>query len=102
MLGLSAGAGGPGVNGMPIICNGFKDSEFIETVILATKLGRNIIPVVEKFSELELIVRHAKKYNVRPKIGLRVKLSSRGAAAGRARRACSKFRAVRLRGHQGG
>ncbi|MBN8643842.1 MAG: biosynthetic arginine decarboxylase [Planctomycetes bacterium] len=79
VLGLSATAGGPGVNGMPIICNGFKDSEFIETVILATKLGRNIIPVVEKFSELELIVKHAKHYGVRPKIGLRVKLSSRGA-----------------------
>lgn len=79
VLGLSAVAGGPGVNGMPIICNGFKDSEFIETVILATKLGRNIIPVVEKFSELELIVKHAKRYGVRPKIGLRVKLSSRGA-----------------------
>lgn len=79
VLGLSATAGGPGVNGMPIICNGFKDSEFIETVILATKLGRNIIPVVEKFSELELIVKHAKQYGVRPKIGLRVKLSSRGA-----------------------
>jgi len=79
VLGLSATAGGPGVNGMPIICNGFKDSEFIETVVLATKLGRNIIPVVEKFSELELIVKHAKAYNVRPKIGIRVKLSSRGA-----------------------
>ncbi|MFN0133209.1 MAG: biosynthetic arginine decarboxylase [Phycisphaerales bacterium] len=79
VLGLSAAAGGPGVNGMPIICNGFKDDEFIETVILATKLGRNIIPVVEKFSELELIVKHAKAYNVRPRIGLRVKLSSRGA-----------------------
>jgi arginine decarboxylase len=79
VLGLSAVAGGPGVNGMPIICNGFKDDEFIETVILATKLGRNIIPVVEKFSELELIVKHAKAYNVRPKIGLRVKLSSKGA-----------------------
>ncbi len=79
VLGLSAAAGGPGVNGMPIICNGFKDSEFIETVILATKLGRNIIPVVEKFSELEMIVKHAKTYGVRPKIGLRVKLSSRGA-----------------------
>lgn len=79
VLGLSAAAGGPGVNGMPIICNGFKDDEFIETVILATKLGRNIIPVVEKFSELELIVKHAKAYNVRPKIGLRVKLSARGA-----------------------
>jgi arginine decarboxylase len=79
VLGLSAVAGGPGVNGMPIVCNGFKDDEFIETVILATKLGRNIIPVVEKFSELELIVKHAKRYNVRPKIGLRVKLSSKGA-----------------------
>jgi len=79
VLGLSATAGGPGVNGMPIICNGFKDDEFIETVILATKLGRNIIPVVEKFSELELIIKHAKAYNVRPKIGLRVKLSARGA-----------------------
>src|SRR5215212_11671963 len=39
----------------PIICNGFKDDEFIEAVILATKIGKNIIPVVEKFSELELI-----------------------------------------------
>jgi arginine decarboxylase len=79
VLGLSAVAGGPGVNGMPIICNGFKDSEFIETVILATKLGRNIIPVVEKWTELELLVKHAKTYGVRPKIGIRVKLSSKGA-----------------------
>jgi arginine decarboxylase len=79
VLGLSATAGGPGVNGMPIICNGFKDDEFIETVTLATKLGRNIIPVVEKFSELEMIVKHAKQYGIRPRIGLRVKLSSRGA-----------------------
>ncbi|MFN7885407.1 MAG: biosynthetic arginine decarboxylase [Phycisphaerae bacterium] len=79
VLGLSATAGGPGVNGMPIICNGFKDDEFIETVTLATKLGRNIIPVVEKWTELELIVKHAKQYNIKPKIGLRVKLSSRGA-----------------------
>ncbi|HLP85237.1 MAG TPA: biosynthetic arginine decarboxylase [Phycisphaerales bacterium] len=79
VLGLSATAGGPGVNGMPIICNGFKDAEFIETVTLATKLGRNIIPVVEKWTELELIVKHAKQYNIKPKIGLRVKLSSRGA-----------------------
>jgi len=68
-----------GQDEMPIICNGFKDDEFIETVMLATKLGRNIIPVVEKFSELELIAKHAERYNVRPKIGIRVKLGSRGA-----------------------
>src|SRR5688572_16283622 len=62
----------------PIICNGFKDDEFIEAVILATKIGRNIIPVVEKFSELELIVKYAKQHNVKPSIGVRVKLAARG------------------------
>lgn len=63
---------------MPIICNGFKDDEFAETVILATKLGRNIVPVIEKFSELELVVKHAERYSVRPQLGVRVKLFSRG------------------------
>src|SRR5438132_603761 len=62
----------------PIICNGFKDDEFIEAVILATKIGKNIIPVVEKFSELELIVKYAKLHNVKPSIGVRVKLASKG------------------------
>ena len=61
-----------------IICNGFKDSSYIEAVILATKLGRTIIPVVENFDELELILRHAKHYGVRPRIGVRVKLASEG------------------------
>src|SRR5262245_53465487 len=56
-------------NDTPIICNGFKDDEFIEAVILATKIGKNIIPVVEKFSELELIVKYAKIHNVKPSIG---------------------------------
>jgi arginine decarboxylase len=63
----------------PIICNGFKDAEFIEAVILARKIGRNIIPVVEKFSELELIVHYAKLHDVKPSIGVRVKLAARGA-----------------------
>lgn len=62
-----------------IICNGFKDDEYIEAVILSTKLGRNIIPVVEKVSELKLILKHAAAYDVRPKIGVRVKLASQGA-----------------------
>lgn len=63
----------------PIICNGFKDTEFIRMVVLARKLGKPIIPVVEKFTELELIARHAQELNVRPAIGVRVKLASRGA-----------------------
>ena len=66
-------------NDTPIICNGFKDDEFIEAVILATKIGKNIIPVVEKFSELELLVKYAKLHNVTPSIGVRVKLAARGA-----------------------
>lgn len=61
-----------------IVCNGFKDDSYIETAVLATKLGRTIIPVVENFSELGLILKHAKKHGVRPKIGVRVKLASEG------------------------
>ena len=63
---------------MPIVCNGFKDAEYVETVILARKLGRNIIPVVERFEELELIVETSQRYGVRPKIGLRIKPMSPG------------------------
>jgi len=62
----------------PIICNGFKDDEYIEFVMLAKKIGRNIIPVVEKFTELELIIKYSQKVGVRPDIGLRIKLASRG------------------------
>ncbi|HEY3939466.1 MAG TPA: biosynthetic arginine decarboxylase [Bryobacteraceae bacterium] len=66
-------------NATPIICNGFKDDEYIEMVMLARKIGRQITPVVEKFTELDLIARHAAKVGVKPTIGLRVKLASRGA-----------------------
>jgi len=61
-----------------IVCNGFKDDSYIEAVILATKLGRTIIPVIENFQELDLVLRHAAKYQVRPRIGVRIKLSSEG------------------------
>ena len=63
----------------PIICNGFKDEQYIEAVILAAKVGRRIIPIVEKFSELRLIVKQARRHHVKPTIGLRVKLAARGA-----------------------
>jgi arginine decarboxylase len=61
-----------------IICNGFKDDSYIETAMLATKLGRSIVPVVENFSELGLVIKHAKRLSVRPQIGVRVKLASEG------------------------
>ncbi|GJM19005.1 MAG: biosynthetic arginine decarboxylase [Phycisphaeraceae bacterium] len=61
-----------------ILCNGFKDAAYIEAVVLATKLGRTIIPIVEKLSEVHHIIDFAKKYDVRPIIGVRVKLAARG------------------------
>jgi len=66
-------------NGTPIICNGFKDDEYIELCMLAAKIGRNITPVVEKYTELDLILQKAEKLGVRPRIGIRIKLASRGA-----------------------
>ena len=65
-------------NDTPIICNGFKDDEYIELAMLAKKIGRQIIPVVEKYTELDLILKHSQRVGVRPVIGLRAKLASRG------------------------
>jgi arginine decarboxylase len=65
-------------NETPVICNGFKDAEYIEMAMLAQKMGRRIIPVVEKYTELELILQYAEKVGVRPNIGMRVKLAARG------------------------
>ena len=65
-------------NDTPIICNGFKDDEYIEMVMLAQKIGRKITPVVEKYTELDLIIKHSQRVGVRPSVGLRVKLASRG------------------------
>jgi arginine decarboxylase len=65
-------------NDTPIICNGFKDAEFIEMAMLAQKIGRIVIPVVEKYTELGLILEYAERVGVRPNIGMRVKLATRG------------------------
>src|SRR5688500_18991587 len=62
-----------------IICNGYKDEEYIETALLASKLGRTVILVVEKPSELEQIHRVAERVKIRPNLGVRARLSSRGA-----------------------
>jgi arginine decarboxylase len=65
-------------NDTPIVCNGFKDDEYIEMAMLAQKMGRRIIPVIEKYTELPLILKHSARVGVRPTIGLRVKLATRG------------------------
>jgi arginine decarboxylase len=61
-----------------VICNGYKDQEYVEMALLGTKLGKNVVIVVEKFSELALIVEMSRRLNVVPKIGVRAKLASRG------------------------
>ncbi|OGU04707.1 MAG: arginine decarboxylase, partial [Geobacteraceae bacterium GWC2_58_44] len=63
---------------LPIICNGYKDTEFIETVLFATRVGYDITIVVEKLFELEKIVEVAQRTGITPKLGIRVKLSSKG------------------------
>ena len=62
-----------------VICNGFKDTEYIETAVLSQKLGRHTIIVVDRFEELKLIIEAAKKFSVRPHIGFRAKLNTQGA-----------------------
>ena len=59
-----------------IVCNGFKDDSYLEAVTLAKKLGRSIIPIVESIEEFRLLIKHSEHYQVRPQIGVRLKLSS--------------------------
>ncbi|MFV0416704.1 MAG: biosynthetic arginine decarboxylase [Chthoniobacterales bacterium] len=62
-----------------IICNGYKDSEFIRLALLGRKLEKQVILVVEKLEELYQILALAEKEKVEPLIGLRVRLLSKGA-----------------------
>ncbi|MBQ7440002.1 MAG: biosynthetic arginine decarboxylase [Prevotella sp.] len=61
-----------------IICNGYKDQSYIELALLAQKMGKRIFIVVEKLNELDIIAKAAKKLNVRPNLGIRIKLASSG------------------------
>lgn len=61
-----------------IICNGYKDEDYIELALLAQKMGKRIYIVVEKLNELKLITKIAKQHKIKPNIGIRVKLASSG------------------------
>lgn len=61
-----------------IVCNGYKDQSYIELALLAQKMGKRIFIVVEKLNELDIIARAAKKLNVQPNLGIRIKLASSG------------------------
>ncbi len=62
-----------------IICNGYKDANYVELALLAQKMGRRIYLVVEKMNELKLIADISRRIKIRPNIGIRIKLSSTGA-----------------------
>jgi arginine decarboxylase len=61
-----------------IICNGYKDEDYIQLALLAQKMGKRIFLVVEKMNELRLIAELSKKLKIRPNIGIRIKLASSG------------------------
>lgn len=61
-----------------IVCNGYKDEDYVELALLAQKMGRRVYLVVEKLNELKLISDVARRLNITPTIGIRIKLSSSG------------------------
>ncbi len=61
-----------------LICNGYKDQEYIETAILASKLGKTCIIVLEQIEEIPLVIEVSRKLGVQPIVGVRAKLSSKG------------------------
>lgn len=61
-----------------IICNGYKDEDYVELALLAQKMGKRIFLVVEKLNELKLISTVAKRLRIKPNIGIRIKLASSG------------------------
>jgi arginine decarboxylase len=63
-------------NGGVIVCNGYKDAEYIRLALIAQRLGHRVVLVIEKLSELELIIATAASLQIRPELGLRVRLST--------------------------
>ncbi len=61
-----------------LVCNGFKDDSFINLAFVGTQLGKNVVIVVEKLNELGKIIDRALETGVRPMIGMRVRLYTRG------------------------
>lgn len=57
-----------------IVCNGFKEERYIRHILLAHKMGRNIVTVIENLDELRILIEQAKSADIRPRIGVRLKL----------------------------
>jgi len=64
--------------GALLICNGYKDRDYIETAMLGQRLGQKPIIVVEQMNEIDLAIAACQRLNIRPSIGVRAKLSTKG------------------------
>ncbi len=62
-----------------IVCNGYKDREYVRLALIGEKLGHKVFIVLEKLSELDLVLEEAKSLGVTPRLGLRIRLASQGA-----------------------
>ncbi len=65
-------------SGALLVCNGYKDEDYVETALLSSKLGLQPILVIEKFSELATILRSSRKLGIKATVGVRSKLGGRG------------------------
>jgi len=64
--------------GALLICNGYKDREYIQTAILARRLGQNVIIVLEQVEEVDLVIEESRKLGIQPVVGVRAKLNAKG------------------------
>lgn len=62
-----------------IICNGYKDSCYIRTALIAQQMGHNVFIVIEKHSELDIILKESSRLKIKPKLGVRIRLVTKGA-----------------------
>ncbi|PHM74423.1 biosynthetic arginine decarboxylase [Xenorhabdus kozodoii] len=67
-----------GMTGTVIVCNGYKDREYIRLALIGEKLGHKVYLVIEKLSEIEMVLEEAKRLNVIPRLGVRARLASQG------------------------
>jgi arginine decarboxylase len=62
-----------------ILCNGYKDKAYIETALLAQKLGRKVVITIDRMAEIDTILAAARELDIRPVIGVRARLTTKGA-----------------------
>ncbi|MEE3660973.1 biosynthetic arginine decarboxylase [Brenneria sp. g21c3] len=85
-MGLEAGSkaelmavlGHAGMTRTVIVCNGYKDREYIRLALVGEKLGHKVYLVIEKMSEIKLVLEEAERLNVVPRLGVRARLASQG------------------------